>query len=132
MSNKSRVKGFTIIEAMIAMVVLMIGILAVAKMFTASILVRQKGTNLAIAENVITARFEQMRKTRFELLQSQFAGTFNVTDPAVPTRVVGTGQTTMTQLGTTARLMKVTINVNIAKVRGPQTSLKSTTYIAER
>ena len=127
-----RSRGFTIIEAMLAMVILLVGILAVAKVFTAAVLVRQKGTNLAIAENVITAKFEEMRRTNYDLLRPRFEGAFDVTDPASPTRVIGTGQVTMTELGTVARVMKVTISVEAGRVRGPRTGLKSATYVAER
>lgn len=129
---RPRCRGFTIIEAMLAMVILLIGILAIAKIFTAAVLVRQKGTNLAIAENVITAKFEEMRRTNFDLLRPRFEGTFNVTDPASPTRVIGTGWVTMQTLGTVARVMKVTISVELGRVRSTGTGLKSITYIAER
>jgi len=125
-------KGFTLIEAMIAMVLLLVGILAVSRLFTAAVFARQKAQNLTIAQNVITAKFEDMRQTRFDLLQSRFPSPFYVTDPAVPTRNIGTGTITMTPAGTTNRVMVVTIQVEIGRVISSRTILKSTTYIAER
>jgi len=126
-----RTRGFTLIEAMVAIVLLVVGILAVAQAFTASIFANQKAKNLTIAQNAITLRFEQMRNTGFDLLQSKFPGNFSVTDPDRPGKVVGTGQVTMQRLGQFMRVMKVTISVTVGSVRGSMASLTSISYIAE-
>lgn len=138
---KRRTRGFSLIEAVIAMVVLVVGILAVAQVFMTAVFARQKGGNLAIAEDRITGIFEKWRGIRLDRLDGeeikldmedgQEDGKFPVTDPANPDRNVGTGQVTMEELAV-ERLMKVTIAVEVGKVRGPQTTVTSTTYFVKR
>lgn len=88
--ERSRVRGFTLVELMVAMIVMSVGIIALAS--TAGVVTRMisDGSRRTIAANVAEARFEKMRNRTCASLTSGTAITRRVLEKWTASRTAPT------------------------------------------
>src|SRR3990172_2874825 len=96
MSRVQRNKGFSFVEMIVALVILVFGIATMATLFTAGVLAMQKSHNVQLATNAAQERIEQMRRVSLvSLTPDNFPPTFTVTNPQSGAEI-GTGTVTIT------------------------------------
>ena len=127
--KKSRL-GFTIIEVLIALVVITVGITAVASMLMTAIITRQHAANLKIAEDVLQTRTEAMKRSAFDRLREDFEGSFDVVDPEDATHVVGSGTTSFEDFNGDPDALKTVTEITMGYTREQQVTLRSVTIFA--
>lgn len=86
-------RGFSLIEAMIALVVMMVVLAGIVRMFTAAQLCNRKARNLRLAAYCAQQVIERARVTSFDqITAANFPSPFDIKDPLDANRVVGQGQ----------------------------------------
>ena len=133
--NQTR-RGFSLLEAIIGLVLLAGGIVVLASMFSASTLAVEKSKNNQIAADAAGGLVERMREVGINSLNyTNFPATFNVYDPADPTKQVGTGTLTITpvMLGQSQPVyFEISIATTVTGTRGMRGDARVVTYIAPR
>ncbi len=97
-------KGFTLLELMVAMAILLIAILGILGVFINSILLSEANTNLVMAVNDAQYVLEQIKGLSFQDIDSYEPPEFNnLNNEDIP-------KPTVNEI--TSRLKEVTVNVN--------------------
>lgn len=109
--GKSR-SGFTLIECLLATVILGIGVIGVAGMFACASLSERKAANLAQARQITEETLETVRSGGYDL-SSQPSGSHSVPTPGLP-RGTGVLAWQPYAAGTEGKLTLVAINLNWA------------------
>jgi len=137
MRNASLIRGFSIVEMLVALVILVFGIATMAALFASGVLAMQKAHNIQLATDAAQERIEQMRRVSLSSLNStNFPPTFTISDPDTG-EPVGSGTLTITPQETGSSppieqwfLVEVTTRVGFTKAT--QGSVRLVTYITPR
>jgi len=62
---KKRVKGFTLLEVLIAVIIFTVGTIAVTEAFSSGLFAHADASNMVIALNIARARLEEIKDTAF-------------------------------------------------------------------
>ena len=128
-------KGFSLIEAMIALMVMMVVFTGIVRMFTAAQLCNRKARNLRLAAYSAQQVVERARVTSFDqITAANFPSPFDIRDPSDPNRVVGQGQISIEPYptgnpGTNPKIVVVSTKVGYTRRLTANTTFR--TVIAE-
>jgi len=135
--SRRRGRGFSLVEALVALLLLAGGVALLASMFSAANLALVKARNSQIAADAAAGLIEQMRRVGAGSLNySNFPQNFNVYAPDDPTKIIGDGQLTITPVyygGNPQPIYyEVTVRTTVIGTRGTRGTAQVVTYIAPR
>jgi prepilin-type N-terminal cleavage/methylation domain-containing protein len=126
-----RERGFTIVEVMLAVVLLTIGVMALAGSSALVTRMIGKGKESTLAVQVATARFEKLRNIANSTTPPCTAGTF-VSGNAAAVAGVGVAETWVVGAApATGTGRAVTVSVTYRDNRGTITDTRTTTFLCK-
>jgi prepilin-type N-terminal cleavage/methylation domain-containing protein len=126
-----RERGFTIVEVMLAVVLLTIGVMALAGSSALVTRMIGKGKESTLAVQVATARFEKLRNIASSTTPPCTAGTF-VSGNAAAVAGVGVAETWVVGAApATGTGRAVTVSVTYRDNRGTITDTRTTTFLCK-
>lgn len=135
---RRRRSGFTLIEVLIAIVLLAAGLVAVSAAFLSALVSNQKAENLRIANDAVEKKMEAVRAAPFSALNnSQFPSPFDIYDPkstALPPLKIGSGTIKFSGWpagSSTPGLLKVEVTGQVGGTRATQASSRAETVIGD-
>jgi len=128
--------GFSLVEVLIALMVLAAGIVVVMSTFTAATLGVQKARNGRIAADAGSSLIDQMRAAGINSLNyANFPADFQIPAPGNPSTQVGTGHLVITPVYEGQQMpvyFEITVTTRVTGTRGTSANAKLVTYIAPR
>ncbi len=115
---RSKSAGFTLLEVIIAALILSIGIMALAQAFNLGLLASTDVEGIDLALNIAQARIEQIKNTAFASI---------VSSPSTPDSNFSNYNVTVTVTGVNPKQVVVTVSWN---VKGGSTNVALTTLVA--